>query len=245
MTISKNSNMAEIIHYNFQLIPIISRFGIPLGFGDKSVEEVCKANQVNPDLFIVIVNAFNNPDYSPIDKVDHIPARMLVEYLRKSHTYFNTEKLPLIEHLIDQLEWDVTSGQKNKEILKRFFSRYRKEVIEHTDNEDNEVYPYILFLAECKEKLIRGDHIENFIPKKTIKEYRDSHDELGSALLDLKNIILKYLPSPINRDITDKILMEIFRLEKDMDEHTGLENSILIPMAVKIEKELLKAGYIK
>ncbi len=237
--------MAEVIHHNFQLVPIISRFNIPLGFGDKNVEEVCTMNGVHPDLFVVIVNAFNNSDYSTADKLENIRLYMVIDYLRKSHLYFNTEKLPFIEQLIDQLEWAGENAGKNKETLKRFFSRYREEVTEHTLNEDQEIYPYILYLEECYTKMLKGEMVKPFKAKKTIEEYRDTHDELGSALLDLKNIIIKYLQPADNRNVSDMILTEIFRLEKDMDEHTGIEDSVLIPVAVKMEKELKKSGYLK
>jgi regulator of cell morphogenesis and NO signaling len=237
--------MAEVIHHNFQLVPIISRFNIPLGFGDKTVGEVCSMNAIHPDLFVVIVNAFNNPDYSPTDKLDNIRLYLVIDYLRKSHSYFNTEKLPFIEQLINQLEWDDENSRKNKDTLKRFFSRYRGEVTEHTLNEDQEIYPYILVLEECYTKMLKGEPFEKMNAKKTIKEYRDTHDELGSALLDLKNIIIKYLKPAVNRNVSDMILTEIFRLEKDMDEHTRIEDTILIPVAVKMEKELKKSGYLK
>jgi regulator of cell morphogenesis and NO signaling len=238
MIISINTKMAEVIHHNFQLIPIISRFKINFGFGDKTVEEVCKSNNIRPDFFVEIVNAFNNPDYSPTEKLDKIPLYLIVDYLRKSHQYFNSEKLPVIEQLINQLEWENTNDQKNKEILTKFFNQYRKEVTEHTLNEEKEIYPYVLYLEECYNKMKQGENYKTIPGGKTIKEYQDTHDELSSALLDLKNIIIKYLQPSINSDITDKILIEIFRLEKDMEDHTRIEDTVLIPVAVKMEKEL-------
>jgi regulator of cell morphogenesis and NO signaling len=84
---------------------------------------------------------------------------------------------------------------------------------------------------------------ESFTPidkGKTIKEYQETHDELSSALLDLKNILIKYLQPAVNSDITDKILIEIFRLEKDMEDHTRIEDTVLIPVALKLERELKK-----
>ena len=36
MQIQANMKMAEVIHLNYHLLPIISRFGINLGFGEKT-----------------------------------------------------------------------------------------------------------------------------------------------------------------------------------------------------------------
>lgn len=51
VSFTKNSKMAEIILKNYQLLPIISRFGIKLGFGNKTVDEVCADKNVNATFF--------------------------------------------------------------------------------------------------------------------------------------------------------------------------------------------------
>ena len=39
--------MGDLICENYALLQVMSRFGISLGFGDKSVQEVCDMNQVD------------------------------------------------------------------------------------------------------------------------------------------------------------------------------------------------------
>ena len=238
MIISKETKLAELIHHNYHLIPIISRFGIKFGFGDKTVEQVCLQNNINKEFFIGIVNAFNNSEYSPFNKVQDLPLKYTVDYLLKSHNYFNNIKLPLIEKLINKLVWEDADHKKNKDILKKFFDQYRKEVIEHTANEEREVYPFILTLEECYLGGTADEKCMKNLKNKSVKDYEETHDELNSALLDLKNIIIKYLPPPDNSEITDRILTEIFSLEKDMEDHTEIEDTVLVPIALKMENEL-------
>ena len=127
-----------------------------------------------------------------------------------------------------------------QETLNRFFDQYRKEVIEHTSHEENEVYPFVLQIEKCFiEKKATEDCIQK-LSRKSVKDYQETHDELNSALLDLKNIIIKYLPPADNSEITGRILTEIFRLEKDMADHTRIEDMVLLPIAFNMEKELRK-----
>ena len=65
MLITKNIKMADVIHTNYFALSVLNRFGIELGFGDKSVEEVCKQNNVDLDFFLDIVNTFVDKDYFP------------------------------------------------------------------------------------------------------------------------------------------------------------------------------------
>jgi len=240
MIISKDTKMAEVIHHNYQLIPIISRFKIKFGFGDLTVEQVCKKHNVNAVLFIEIINVFNNEDYSPTAKLSKVPLKDTVNYLLRSHNFFNNIKLPLIEELIHDLCWKDVEQNKNKDILNRFFDQYRREVTEHTSHEENEVYPFVLQIEKCFIDGKANDDCLIKLKSKSVKDYQDTHDELNSALLDLKNIIIKYLPPADNSEITGRILTEIFRLEKDMADHTRIEDTVLLPMAYSMETEIRK-----
>lgn len=240
MLITKEIKLAEVILQNYLLIPIISRFGIKFGFGDKSIGEICLQYKININFFLEIVNAFNDKDYLPYEKLKTMPLSLTVNYLLKSHHYYNKIKLPAIEKLIEQLQWEGEDASKNKNVLKKFFSQYLKEVNEHTANEEKEIYPYVLELeTNFAEKNIDTKFVEK-LEKKSIKDYADTHDELNSALLDLKNIIIKYLQPAKNKEVTEQVLTEIFKLEADMKDHTKLEDNVVVPVAVMMELELKK-----
>lgn len=240
MLISKTTKLTDIIHYNYHLIPIITRFGIKFGFGDKNVEQICQAYNINQEFFIEVVNSFNDKDYSPAKKLQTLPLNVTVNYLLKSHQYFNKVKLPLIEKLIRKLRWEDVDDKKNKSILDKFFNQYREEVVEHTVHEEKEVYPFILEVEKnFKAKTIDTDFAE-VLKLKSVKDYADTHDDLNSSLLDLKNIIIKYLPPADNSDVTQQILNEIFDLEKDMEDHTKIEDAVVVPVVLKMETELRK-----
>jgi len=240
MSILLKTKLADVIHQNYHLIPIVTRFGIKFGFADKNIEQICKQYNINSDFFLEIVNAFNDKDYSPVEKLKTMPLEITVNYLLSSHKYFNEVKLPLVEKLIQKLRWENAENKKNKSILNNFFTQYKNEVIEHTAHEENEVYPFILKVEKnYNSKNIDNDFIE-LIKNKSIKDYAETHDELSSSLLDLKNIIIKYLPPADNSEIIQQILVEIFDLEKDMADHTKIEDTVLIPVAAKMENELRK-----
>jgi len=240
MLISKSTKLANIIHHNYHLIPIFTRFGIKFGFGDKNVEQICKTYNIHIDFFIEIVNAFNDKEYSPSIKLQTLPLGLTVNYLLKSHQYFNTIKLPLIEKLIQKLTWKDAENKKNKSILDKFFNQYREEVIVHTVHEEKEVYPFILEIEKNYKAKKIDRNFANVLKNKSVKDYADTHDDLNLSLLDLKNIIIKYLPPADNSDVTHQILNEIFDLEKDMEDHTKIEDAVVVPVVLKMENELRK-----
>ena len=44
---SADMKLADVIHADYSLLLLLHRFGINLGFGDKTVRECCEANHVS------------------------------------------------------------------------------------------------------------------------------------------------------------------------------------------------------
>ena len=47
-----SDKMIDLISDNYSLLQVMSRFGLSLGFGDKTVKEVCEMNGVDCILFL-------------------------------------------------------------------------------------------------------------------------------------------------------------------------------------------------
>ena len=48
--------MCDLVCDKYFVLQVMSRFGIALGFGDKSIAEVCAASGVDTDTFLAVVN---------------------------------------------------------------------------------------------------------------------------------------------------------------------------------------------
>ena len=48
--------MRSLIKDNSQLLMVINRFGISLGFGEKSVDEICEEQSVDAETFLAVAN---------------------------------------------------------------------------------------------------------------------------------------------------------------------------------------------
>ena len=53
---SENMKMADLILGNSKLLLMLPRFGMDLGFGDRSIAEVCRKSNVSPQFFLMICN---------------------------------------------------------------------------------------------------------------------------------------------------------------------------------------------
>ncbi|MCD6598297.1 MAG: hemerythrin domain-containing protein [Bacteroidales bacterium] len=236
--ITADKKMADLIHMNYLLVSVISRFGIQLGFGEKTVSQVCDENNVNTDFFLEIINSFNDKEYFPEKHLQDFSIQLIIDYLGKTHQYYLKEKIPEIEQLIDQMIKKCYSHNKHAHLLSSFFKEYKEELVNHISREDETVFPYAI---KIEKNYLSSDLTipkEQFPEGYTIDSYRSEHNNIEEKLFDLKNIIIKYLPSPENQVLCFNVLSALFILEQDMNDHSRIEDNVLIPKVILMEKSV-------
>ena len=96
--------MSDLIGGNYPMLLVMSRFGIPLGFGEKNVKEVCKMHHVDACTFLTVVNFLSDDSHDTPILSDCFSMDALISYLQNSHTYFLEFRLPNIrEKLVDAI----------------------------------------------------------------------------------------------------------------------------------------------
>lgn len=209
--------MAELILDNWRLIPVLNRFGIHLGFGEKRVREVCAEHSISTSLFLLICNVYTHEDYHPEgEELSSLDIEKLIGYLQASHKYYLTTRVSDIEKQLKRMSNCRT--EKNNIILQRFFEDYKQELTNHFEFEERVVYPHIRnIVAHGKTELL------------DIDQFEENHSSIEDKLSDLKSIIIKYLPEICSHSQRSDLLINIFLLEEDLNRHDLIEDKVLIP----------------
>ncbi len=245
MLVTKDLKMADVVHMNHFSLSILDRFGIELGFGDKTVEETCTEFNVDPSFFLEIINAFIDKDYFPKKQLQGFSVKLITDYLQKTHKYYIEIKVPEIESHIDELVNTCYSQKENMSLLKRFFEEYNTELHHHILREETVVFPYTQMIEDAfyADKIDIG--IIKHMKEYSIDIFEKEHDDIEEKLYDLKNIIIKYLPQPNNKALCQHLLHELFGLEKDINDHSRIEDKVLVPKIRAMEKEIKKKAGLK
>lgn len=217
--------MIDLIGDNYSLLQVMSRFGLSLGFGDKTVEEVCKMNGVDSNTFLVVVN-FMAEGFSRMDSsTNDISIPALVDYLRQAHSYFLDFCLPAIRRkLIEAID---CSQDDVAFLILKFFDEYMREVRKHMEYEERTVFKYV-------DNLIHGIAPKNY----KISTFSKHHDQVGEKLTELKNIIIKYCPAKANMNLLNAALFDIYACEEGLDSHCKVEDYLFVPAILKLERRM-------
>lgn len=213
---TEKNKFIELLNYNPQLILMLPRFGMKLGFGEKRVEEICKMNDVPVFMFLLLCNVYSFDDYMPSDEeIKEIDGKTLVNYLIASHDYYLNHRLKHIEKHITKI---ANEAGKIGSVLLEFFKGYEEEVASHFKVEEETLFPSLERSAQ--------DAIPDNVDTHSISK---SHDNMGDKLSDLTNIIIKYLPAEIMPNERIGVWFDIIQLSKDLDKHAVVEEKILMP----------------
>lgn len=214
--------MVSLIADNYQLIQVMSRFGIPMGFGDKTVEKVCSDHGVDCATFLAVVN-FIVDGFSNYDTDNNVSVESLLLYLKRSHSYFLDYCLPAIRRkLLEGISLRTTDVSF---LILKFFDEYMHEVRIHMEYEEKTVFKYV-------NNLLSGKSSEDY----KITTYSEHHDLVSLKLKELKNIILKYCPEDANTNLLNDALYDIYRCEEELSSHCHIEDCLLVPAILRPER---------
>lgn len=218
----RNDRMRDIINDNSLLLTVINRFSISLGFGDKTVADVCKENGVDVDTFLAVINLISEKDWSNYS-ISLLP---LIGYLRKSHKHILTYALPAIKKtLIEGIQ--QTNTTEIAMVILRFFDRYVTEVKKHMEYEDNVVFSYV-------ENLLSGEVKNKF----HITDFSSRHEHMAGVLDELKELFI-YQYNQKDNELVSMALFHIVMCGNDLVSHCEIENKLLFPTVARLENDLM------
>lgn len=216
-----DDQMLSLIRDNYNVLQNLSAFGIGMGFGTKTVREVCEAHGVDTFTFLAVVNLTINGYHSQND-IHHLDVRTLLQYLRASHRYYIDFLLPFLRK---ELAEALTEGDRLGNLIIKMFDEYARFITHHMRYEEQTLFPYV-------EELLGGERKAGY----DIETFSKHHDQTSEKLKELKSVIIKYLPSdPLQSNLLTATLYDLYNLEESLALHANVEEAIFIPAIQELE----------
>lgn len=219
-----DDKMIDLISDNYSMLQGLSAFGIRLGFGDKTVCEVCREQDVDCYTFLMVVNFLIN-GYTPKESDEKISVKTLLGYLQASHRYFIDFQLPSIR---TKLEESLQKDDGLATLILRLYDEYAHDIRLHMKYEEKTLFPYV-------EALLRGEQTSGY----NVDIFSKHHSDTKGKFQELKNIIIKYLPHNglANNQLT-ATLYDIYNNEEWLLNHSNVEEILFVPAIRLLEQKV-------
>lgn len=157
-----HSVMADVLARHNELIPVLNRFGIRIGVGEKTIQEICFEHRLNPDLILTVLNVYLDDTYVPESSLTLFDAEPIADYFRHTVENYLHALVPNIEVHLNALI--ATTGTENKELgmLRMLFLKFKERMTNYLQKnaEYSDDFPDDL-LHDLKNILIKHLSVEH------------------------------------------------------------------------------------
>lgn len=237
--ISPQSTLEQVVQQQPILSFVLHRFDIQLDNPHKSLELACEEAGIDADFFVELLKVYLDPTSFDAMTFKAFEIPVIIDYLRKTHTFFLSKRLPEIELVFSNLLKHFDDENPFLIFMMRFYANYRTSLIKHIDEEEHYLFPLSLQLHAWQD-----DPKVNCIYY-SLKKFTEVHtDHLETALKEVKNSARNHLPEMDNFTLYQVLFTQLDSFEADLHIHHLIEDEVLVPMVMKIENELRAATLI-
>ena len=215
--VTPDTKLCEVIVDEPSVVPVINRFDIVLGVGDRTIKSICKEKGIDTSFFITILNAFINESFFLENVTGAFNAGDVVDYLRKTNNSYLRNQLPNIERHFAALI-SRSDSNNNLPLLFNFYREVKMEIERRIDS-DNQWFDAIISAEQSNSEVsVAGNAVQA------------ESDSIEDKLSDLINMFVIHLRGDYDRNLCHAVLFAVISLEKDICQNNRIRNRVLRPL---------------
>lgn len=215
--VTPDTKLCEVIVDEPSVVPVINRFDIVLGVGDRTIKSICKEKGIDTSFFITILNAFIHESFFLENVTGAFNAGDVVDYLRKTNNSYMRNQLPNIKRHFAALI-SRSDSNNNLPLLFNFYREVKTEIERRIDS-DNQWFDAIISAEQSNSEVsVAGNAIQA------------ESDSIEDKLSDLINMFVIHLRGDYDRNLCHAVLFAVISLEKDICQNNRIRNRVLRPL---------------
>lgn len=215
--VTPDTKLCEVIVDEPSVVPVINRFDIVLGVGDRTIKSICKEKGIDTSFFITILNAFIHESFFLENVTGAFNAGDVVNYLRKTNNSYMRNQLPNIERHFAALI-SRSDSNNNLPLLFNFYREVKTEIEQRIDS-DNQWFDAIISAEQSNSEVsVAGNAVQA------------ESDSIEDKLSDLINMFVIHLRGDYDRNLCHAVLFAVISLEKDICQNNRIRNRVLRPL---------------
>jgi regulator of cell morphogenesis and NO signaling len=232
--------VGQIAAKDIRKAEVFKKYGIDFCCGGKkSLKQACDEKGLN---LAAVESALENVNETSkvSENYDRWNPDFLADYIFNKHHQYYYDEAPIIGELLIKVV--DHHGEKYPELqeVNRLFMILAKELNEHFAKEEKVLFPFIKALVRARQSGNVQELANQFSIAGPVQMMEADHDAAGEILVELSEITNNYSAPEGACNSFQFLYRKLKELEDDLHQHIHLENNILFPKALALEKELRK-----
>ncbi|MCU0352275.1 MAG: hemerythrin domain-containing protein [Cytophagales bacterium] len=228
--------ITDLVDDNYVYAHVLYYFGIRFyEYADDTLEQVCRRRGLDATQLIrSLENALNTPqNTAPV--LEALPVDLVVEYLRHAHAVFIKRTLPYMAHLVETLRPETAACVKDLQLL---FPLFVEDFIIHIHEEEDTFFRHVQLLQQARNRKVPTGKVFFELEKHSVQHFAMDHETHDDEMAGIREITNQYtLPAGCSQHLK-VVFAELKAFETDLITHARVENEILFPKALVLEKEV-------
>lgn len=243
LKISPASFISDIVNNDYRTSEVFRKYGIEYYYsGQWSLDKVCQSN--NLDLSAILkelelsMHTIHLPNTLQFEKwsVD-----FLIDYIINIHHAYLKKALPGTKEQLEKFEVSYRDIFPALTEVLLVVNDLVAEMLPHMQHEEEIIFPYIKQVAHAyNNREAYASLLVRTLRKPVETVMHHEHETVNKMLSQIKLLTHNYTP-PENASTKHKVAYQKLKeIDDDLTQHIYLENNILFPKAIAMEKKLLE-----
>ena len=234
---AKTDFIGDIVAEDFRTAAVFKRHGIDFCCkGGRTIEEACSNKKLNPEEIYNEIEGLPKNEGTSID-FNSWPLDLLADYIEKTHHRYVEEKTPVLQAFLDKL--CKVHGDRHPELfeINELFNESAHDLGAHMKKEELILFPFVRNMIKAKSSGMPLPRPAFGTVENPVNMMKHEHTAEGDRFRKIAEITGEYTP-PADACNTYRVAFAMLQdFENDLHRHIHLENNILFPKAIQLEKE--------
>ncbi|MCR9065447.1 MAG: hemerythrin domain-containing protein [Cytophagales bacterium] len=171
-------------------------------------------------------------------QMESLSVSQLVKFLRVSHNYYLSKKLPEIEQSLLHIREKYSNTHGLLAGLAVYFNNYKKKLVKHIRMEEEVFFPFIETLVLASEGRLSPEETKELLQATSLADFEDNHDSIEEELREVEQIIKAYASQTEQVLPFSVFLNQVTLFEYELRKHAVIEDMVLVKKVADLEAEL-------
>lgn len=241
--ISKNQTVAAIVNNDYRAADVFRKYDIEYCCGGKfPLAVACEMKGVDPDKLVQeLEEATRDLNNSNTLGFNNWPIDFLTDYIVNVHHDYLRNALPRLRDHVERFALGHRTKFTYLDELQQVVIQLQRSLIPHLEQEEEIIFPYIRQISHAYTSRESYASLLVRTLRKPVEEIMEHEHETTGKLLHRMRDLTHHYATPENACISHRVVFHKMReMDNDIVQHLHLENNILFPKAISMEKELLQ-----
>ena len=237
MTITKQNNIGQLVADDYRMALVFQAYQIDFCCnGNRTIEDACTENGVDAEEVVRNLKDIVSENSNETMLYDTWPIDFLSQYIEQKHHKYVDKQISLIKKYLKKII--AVHGKRHPELhqILDLFEGAANELTLHMKREELVLFPQVrkMFVDHKKGQMMIAPPFGSF--ENPISEMMKEHTDEGARFRVIRKLSNDYIAPADGCNTYEVTLRLLEEFEKDLHLHIHLENNILFPKALDLEK---------